>query len=292
MLSSSKILVPLDFSQRSIGAAHYGMTLARRYGCQVVLLHVILPLQYEVGTLEFGGAAITDLIANREEFARRQLHAFLTEELEGMPVERVLLEGDPAQQIVQYAHEVQAGLIVMPTHGYGPFRRFILGSVTAKVLHDADCPVWTGVHLEDTGAVPDVPIQRVLCAIDLGPQSRRALEWARSFSRDFKATLMIVHAVPRIESRPTGAAADTTDWLVDLSEMARQELSNMQAEVGSDAEVRIEAGDPAHAVHKAAAELNADLVVIGRGSAAGVFGRLRANAYSIIREAPCPVVSV
>jgi len=37
---------------------------------------------------------------------------------------------------------------MMPTHGLGGFRRFLLGSVTAKVLHDADCPVWTGVHLE------------------------------------------------------------------------------------------------------------------------------------------------
>ena len=39
-------------------------------------------------------------------------------------------------------------------------------------------------------------------------------------------------------------------------------------------------------------KMNADLLVIGRGSAAGMFGRLRTNAYAIIRQSPCPVVSV
>jgi nucleotide-binding universal stress UspA family protein len=42
----------------------------------------------------------------------------------------------------------------------------------------------------------------------------------------------------------------------------------------------------------AAERLGADVLVVGRGSAAGMFGRLRTNAYSIIRQSPCPVVSV
>ncbi len=66
----------------------------------------------------------------------------------------------------------------MPTHGYGPFRRFILGSVTAKVLHDADCPVWTGVHLEEAP-----PIERSRFATFWWPwtwarRARRRCEWA------------------------------------------------------------------------------------------------------------------
>ncbi len=55
--------------------------------------------------------------------------------------------GDPAQVITAFAHTQGVDLIMMPTHGYGPFRRLLLGSVTAKVLHDAECPVWTAVHM-------------------------------------------------------------------------------------------------------------------------------------------------
>jgi nucleotide-binding universal stress UspA family protein len=61
---------------------------------------------------------------------------------------------------------------------------------------------------------------------------------------------------------------------------------------GGDVETMLECGDAPEVVCSAAQQTGADLLVIGRGSAAGVFGRLRANAYSIIRMSPCPVVSV
>ena len=54
----------------------------------------------------------------------------------------------------------------------------------------------------------------------------------------------------------------------------------------------LQAGDPTHAICAAAARIQAGVLVIARGSAAGGFGRLRTNAYAIIRQSPCPVVSV
>jgi nucleotide-binding universal stress UspA family protein len=54
----------------------------------------------------------------------------------------------------------------------------------------------------------------------------------------------------------------------------------------------LERGEPAKTVARVAAELNADLLVIGRGAEPGILGRLEADAYSIIRQSPCPVVSV
>jgi nucleotide-binding universal stress UspA family protein len=61
---------------------------------------------------------------------------------------------------------------------------------------------------------------------------------------------------------------------------------------GCQAEVRVEAGDPSKVVAQLAGDLKADLLVIGRKSEAGVLGRLDMTAYSIIRQSPCPVVSV
>jgi nucleotide-binding universal stress UspA family protein len=66
----------------------------------------------------------------------------------------------------------------------------------------------------------------------------------------------------------------------------------LQGFVGAEADLEIEAGEPASIICAAAERLKADVLVIGRGSAAGVFGRLRTNAYAIIRQSPCPVVSV
>ena len=78
----------------------------------------------------------------------------------------------------------------------------------------------------------------------------------------------------------------------DVNLAAGEELRRLQGFVGAEADLAIETGEPARVICAAAERLKADVLVIGRGSAAGVFGRLRTNAYAIIRQSPCPVVSV
>ena len=190
---------------------------------------------------------------------------------------RVVLEGDPSGSIVDFAHNEKCDLIVMPTHGYGPFRRFILGSNTAKVLHDADCPVWTGVHLEDAPSAQSISIRNVLCAVDLGPQSGKTLAWATHLAQEFGARLTLLHAMSCGPGSQPAAA---------------EELRTLLGEAGAEGEMLLETGEAAKTICDAAARLRSDVLVIGRGSAAGVFGRLRTNAYAIIRQSPCPVVSV
>jgi len=289
MRSISKILLPVDFSERSTGAARYAQALARHFHAELILLHVLTPPNYEFGALEIAGTMLDELSRNRAQRASQDLDAFMTAEPSGLKVRRIVLEGDPARKIVDLAHDEAADIIAMPTHGYGPFRRFILGSNTAKVLHDADCPVWTGVHLEQAPAVASIPFRSVLCAVDLGPQSPRTLEWAAWLARQFGARLGVVHAtagVPDLGDDPQW------QWRTQTRAAAGRELFRLLDEVGAEADLSIEAGEPAQVICSAVARATADVLVIGRGSAAGVFGRLRTNAYAIIRQSPCPVVSV
>jgi nucleotide-binding universal stress UspA family protein len=287
MKSLSKILLPVDFSERSLGAARYAKTLADHFHSGLTLLHVLTPPHYEFGALEIGGSMLTELYTNRAAQVEKELETFLAGELEGMEAKRVVLEGDPARQIVEYAHEENAGLIVMPTHGYGPFRQFILGSITAKVLHDADCPVWTGVHLEEAPQADPMTFRDIVCAIDLGPQSCKALEWATAMQKEFGARLTVVHAMA---SSPAAGQDDERGREMELA--VRDDLTRLRKSAGTEADLVVEPGDPPKVVCELADRLKAGLLVIGRGSAAGVFGRLRTNAYAIIRQSPCPVVSV
>jgi nucleotide-binding universal stress UspA family protein len=290
MLPIARILVPVDFSERCLGAVRYAEALAARFSSEIILLHVLEPVRYEFSTLEFGGTVMTDLVATRTVQARKQLDGFLSSELKASRVRRILLEGDPARRIVEYAHTERVNLVAMPTHGYGPFRRFILGSVTAKVLHDADCPVLTGVHMEEAPAAASIAFRNILCAVDLGPQSRKAVCWAGQVAADFGARFCLAHVVPCIESKP-GEYFDR-ELAAELKDAARQELEKLQHDTPVKGEIVVGAGDPPHAICEAASSAGADLLVIGRGSAAGMFGRLRTNAYAIIRQSPCPVVSV
>ena len=88
------------------------------------------------------------------EERKQQVQSFLSSEFETVSTVRLTLEGDPGRIIADYAAKEKVDLIMMPTHGYGPFRRFLLGSVTAKTLHDAQCPVWTSAHLSESSAAP------------------------------------------------------------------------------------------------------------------------------------------
>jgi len=286
--SLSKILVPVDFSERSAGAGRYAGLLARHFHSEIVLLHTLTPLHSEFGSAELAGTMLIDVYRTRAQQVAKELDAFLAQDLAGLNVSRVVLHGDPAQQIVQFAHENRVDLIAMPTHGYGPFRRFILGSNTAKVLHDSDCPVWTGVHLQN--AHPEAkPLQSVLCAVDLGRQSAKTMMWADWLAREFQARLTIIHATA---PGPDIADESQTPWRTQVRQAAETELQLIQREAGAQGDLFLEAGEPARVICSEALRVQADVLVIGRGSAAGVFGRLRANAYAIIRQSPCPVVSV
>lgn len=77
-----------------------------------------------------------------------------------------------------------------------------------------------------------------------------------------------------------------------LLESARTEIRKLQHEAGTDVEVCLEGGGVSTVVRSAALHHDADLVVIGRGKLHETLGRLRSNSYAIIRESPCPVISV
>jgi nucleotide-binding universal stress UspA family protein len=261
MFPPRKILFPTDYSDRCKAAARMVETFTGHFQAEATFLHVVEPLTYH------------DLPPAIDSSRSDKLKAWLADDFEQFDVKRVLAHGEPAHKIVEYARTMAADLIMLPTRGYGTFRRFILGSVTAKVLHDAECPVWTGVHMEQVAPLETIVFRNVLCAVDLGKQSALALEWATRFASEFQAKLTIVHALAGLGD-----------------ETAR--IGQLQASAGSDAEVRIVSGEVPAAVRSCAEETQADLLVIGRSVEEGITGRLRTNAWGILLRSPCPVISV
>ena len=291
MLSLPRIIAPVDFSERSPGAARYAGRLACHFHSELALLHVLDLSAYEVSAYEFTGPVVAALPVERRSGAESLLANFLPGEFRNMNVRRIVLSGDPASEIVEFAHSERASLIVIPTHGYGPFRRFILGSVAAKILHDADCPVFTGIHIPDAPPDDVRSFRKILCAVDFCPQSEKALKWASEFADEFQAQLTVAHVTPSLEGR-AGEYFDP-DWRNYLAQSAQENLEAMQKSAGTNADVVItDSNNTPLAVSSSASQLEADLVVIGRAASGGMLGRLRTNAYSIIRQSPCPVVSV
>lgn len=292
MPSFSRILVPVEFSPRCEMAARHAKALAAHFHAEITLLHVIAPVIAYGAPEALAYSSAIDVADERADLAKAHLDGFLRDELKDLTVERIVTEGDPAQQIVECATTRHAELIVMPTHGYGPFRRFLLGSVTAKVLHDATCPVWTGPHLEKPPTNGDMRLERVLCGLDLGPESAMVLEWASGFAREFGASLTVVHAIPEPTPQMEGMYFDP-NLRDQIAESARTSIEALMATAGAQGDIVFEAGEPDDALASAAKRLHADVMVIGRqGHHTGVLGRLRTHSYSIVRESPCPVAAV
>jgi len=290
MFQLQNVLFPVDFSSRCRGAARLLDSLHHCFSPEVTLIHVLPPPHLEYTMADLGGGVFHEYTQARTEQVRKDLEYFLDDELKHFPLKRVLLEGDPARKLVEYAHDNRSDLVVMPTHGYGGFRRFMLGSVTAKVLHDADCPVFTGVHMEDVPDPAAIHIQHVAVALDLGDVSEKVLKWAVCFSKRCNAQLTIIHVTPTID----GMSGEyfVPNWREKFAEEANGRIADLKRLAGTDAPVLMESGDATSYVCKLARKCSADLLIIGRGSSAGVFGRIRAHSYGIIRQSPCPVISV
>jgi len=282
------ILFPVDFSQQCCNVAPYVLCMARRYGAHVTLLHVM-----EMPTGAYPGwpaqAAVIDYQAMADERQKR-LNSYLKHEFAELAQTRLMCEGDPAHMIGDYAKKEHVDLVMMPTHGYGPFRRFLLGSVTAKVLHDVKCPVWTSAHVAEPPA-PPAGYRHVVCAVDFSESAAPLISWATRFAREQGAEVKLVHAIPAAKP-PEGIDIEGHKFRTYLGEVAREELAKVQREAGTALDAIVEGGDVAPVVRWAAEENQADLVIIGRGVLQEMFGRMRTHVYAIIREAPCPVISV
>jgi nucleotide-binding universal stress UspA family protein len=276
-----KILFPVDFSHSCLTVARYVEFMAGLFEAEITMFNV-------VGMGE-GGLTLAE-----ERLPRRQaqLNAFLADELKYFTTERICVTGDdPATEIVAAAQRWQPDLVMMPTHGLGAFRSLLLGSVTAKILHDLDCPVWTSVHSEAVLPLEQIHCRRILCAVNLGDRSRSVLQWAAALAADSKADLAIVHATPALSAGYAGWALEQ-EFADSVSAQAKDRIEKLQAVAGTSARVFIGAGDPAEVIAGATGEFEADLLVIGRHDDTGIAGRLQQNAYAILRDSPCPVISI
>lgn len=276
MLRLPRILVPVDFSDRSTAAAEHAAVIARRFGSKLVFLHAVPPGPYDHAIFS-SGFAVNEVYPPREDVqaALRDEMQKITDKIGGgVEVETLVSFGDPAAEIEKVARQAEMGLIVMPTHGFGAFRRYLLGSVVSKVLHDlTSTPVLTGAHVEEISPFAVRPFERIGCAVDLSEHSADVLAWAADFAAAWTAELHLIHA---------SDSPDALDELRGLAARGDREIANFHT-----GELPI-----VNLVHDVVEAENLDLLVIGRSPHRTGLGRLRSDAYALIRDSPIPVVSV
>jgi nucleotide-binding universal stress UspA family protein len=159
MVVLKSVLVATDFSEPSRVALDYGRDLARSYGATLHVLHVVddMMLRYS-GESGFVYPDLQDKFVGQ---AQRDLEALITSDdrtsIDVVPV--VQTNQSIVDGITSYAKEKQIDLIVMGTHGRGPIKHLILGSVAERVVRTAPCPVLTVRSPEHEFIVPDAMVE-------------------------------------------------------------------------------------------------------------------------------------
>lgn len=278
------ILFPFDFSKQASLVVPFVGTMASRYGAKISVLSVIPPAW---DGLPQGLPPLPGLNAPEEELRACMAQA-LAQEFAGLETCHVAQLGDPARKIVEFAHKEGVDLIMMPTHGVSGYSRELLGSLTAKVLHEAKCPIWTATHAEEQQ--PSTAPRTVVCAIDDSVQTGALMQWASEFSQQMGADLRFVHAVPPVSDAL--ALPSEGNLQEEMCQGARAKLEAVQQSAGIKAPLQVVVGRVAEAVTEEARQQGADLILMGRGLLRSPLGRLRSNAYAMIQLSPCPVVSV
>jgi nucleotide-binding universal stress UspA family protein len=282
------ILYPVDFSPSCVAMAAFVKRSATLLDAKVSLVHVV-DLTSRNG-FELYLRPPSEIAEERQAICRDGLDSFLTAEFPVAECPRILASGDAATEIARLARDSGFDLIVMPTHA-GVFRQMLIGSTTAKVINDADCPVLTSRHAQTIAPRP-LEHREWLCAIGLSSNSERVLRFASQVATEARAKLSIIHAIQATEPELPIELDLKEQAHSAVMQRASQRIADLQRIVRSEAQVRIAVGSVKEALLEAARRSDADALMIGRSPRSGAHGRMRDLTYAMVRDSPFPVLSI
>ena len=279
MLPFRKILFPVDYSEPCKAIVPYVAEMQNHFSAELSLLHA-----YGAEALAFSHLPITDpeLPEEARVLAEERLGAFAKANFPGVHVELYSGIGEPGAVIHDVVQHQGADVVMLPTHGRAPLRRFLLGSVTAKVLHDLTVPVWTGHPLR-------IPYTSVLAACDSSDEAEAVMRAAAAIATSYGAELSLAYVM---EMPPVSIETAFGPYRDDFIAAADSRINELKKRAGVSAPHIILDGPVAEAIRDQALHTGADLIVTGRGEVHGAFSRIWSHLYPIVRHAPCPVLSI
>ncbi|MDS0221375.1 universal stress protein [Haloarcula sp. S1AR25-5A] len=276
------ILVPIDDSPGSQRAFEAAVTLAKQYGSAVHVLAVV----------DEHGPRDDEWDRDGDSPAAAFIDAHSgAVDADGIDVTPAVREGVVHDEILDYADETGVNLVVMGTHGRTGVRRYLLGSVTEKVVRLSDVPVLSVKADAESGAVA---FEDILLPTDGSSGAEAAIEPTAALASETDAT---VHVLSAVDTRSLGIDVGSTviiDELESVAEDAVATASERLHEEGVGAvKTAVAHGIPYQVILKAIDDNDVDLVVIGTHGRTGIDRYLLGSVTEkLVRTAPVPVLTV
>ncbi len=300
-IAPKKIMCAVDFSEHTGQVLTTGSGLAKEFGSQLIVCHVLS----NVVLVSSAGQAY--IVARRiEEEQRQEVETRMEnlKELLDIPFQPLVLSGHPATVLTQTALEEKVDLVIAATHGRAGINRFLVGSVTDRLVKTLACPLMVlppgGPSDQD---VRRLQINRILVGCDFSRDSALAFNYGLSLAQEFQADLFLAHvirfpdrlefisagndgqAMPGYDRPVTGTLARIEQ---KLFEMVPEDCRNWCTPITAVLE-----GEPWSELIRFSKQENVDLIVLG------IHGRSLLEQFlvgsttdRVIGRGKCPVLAV
>ncbi|HEY6045174.1 MAG TPA: universal stress protein, partial [Pyrinomonadaceae bacterium] len=272
------ILFPTDFTSHARSALKYAAAFAREEGGRVVLLSV-QSASVPANLMTMPERVLEDPDNEWLLQLRRQVAELLRDPLfGGLEVEPVIVEGEPAAEIAKAVRDYRIDLVTVVTHGRGGLARALFGSTAEEIIAEAPCPVLTirppqRDFVEHRDRATDIRLNRILLATNFRPSSIAPTSLAREMAAAHKAELHAAYVIgDYFEQISVMFPEGGKSALSRMRDEVKRRMDSFAGEGNGSVKTHIAEGRPYAEIVRIAAEIDADLIVIGTTVHASLFG--------------------
>jgi nucleotide-binding universal stress UspA family protein len=300
----SNVLVPIDFSKRSLEAIEYTLPVLKQLGAELHLVHVFEP-DYPLSSMMALPLVVPELEIGRR--VRRHLRSVANKQSVPLRRENVhAVKGRPFEEICRLARERQIDLIVTSTRGNTGLKHLLLGSTAERVVRYSPCPVLVvppldlgkkaGAEWKKIGR--ELSFGKILVPMDFSDCSMKGLEYAKALARQFGSKLVLINSVA-LQYFITGdeyARYDLPLLMQQSEKAAREQMRDLIGQAdweGIEVESSLQIGHAGQQICARALEHGADVIVTSTHGTTGFKHILvGSTAEYVVRHASCPVLVV
>jgi nucleotide-binding universal stress UspA family protein len=296
-ISVQNVLHATDFSSTSESALPYAAAISRRFGSTLHIAHVLSDanLLLMTGGVDYvsTGTIYEDAHAQAQEKIQQ-----ITNRLGKIPYYTYVRHGQVWKNLSRIVVENAIDLLVVGTHGRTGLGKLLLGSVAEDILRHVPCPVLTvgpkvagHAKLQDCYkdgelAPAELELRQILYATNFTAASVVVAPVAVALAEQFRAQLTLMHVMEQY------SGLDNRPGPIEHGVQRLQALVPKDASLAYAPEVAMEFGTPAETIVNAAAERDADLIVLGARPVNGTAHLPWSTVHRVVAHAACPVLTV
>ncbi len=297
-----RILIPLDGSQLAEQSIPYARSIARAFNARIDLLQVIEPFNAQVAlSVPKFGAIYDKLIQDMRSGAETYLNnlAFGLKNA-GFTVTYKVEEGNAAESIINYVSTGPDSLIAMSAHGRSGIAKWLLGSVTTKILHKAGCSVLVMHSKNGASIANDKDFRTAILPLNGSAFNEQSIDEAVSLAKKMELKVVVAQVIPSVthyEGTPELSKLDTAALVKEATVKAEDYLAKIRKKLQqqglTNISVRTIEGYPAPSIIELTNEYPASVVILtthGKFSSGGWM--LGSTTDKVLRQCSSPVLVV